>query len=214
MLFPSYRNQGLQIAARPEARRPDVPAAVQHAGHVQGPAAAGDVSLGAKRGCSRSPAISPPSSRRLWAGPWRRRSRAKITSPPPGWATAPPPKRTSTTRWCSRRSYRAPVILNVVNNQWAISTFQAFAGGEGRVVRGARPGLRHAGHSRRRQRFPRGVCGHAAGRPSARASGAGADADRARDVSRRRAFHQRRSFALSAEGRARSAGRSAIRSSG
>ena len=26
--------------------------------------------------------------------------------------------------------YRAPVILNVVNNQWAISTFQAFAGGE------------------------------------------------------------------------------------
>lgn len=27
--------------------------------------------------------------------------------------------------------YRAPVILNVVNNQWAISTFQAMAGGEG-----------------------------------------------------------------------------------
>ncbi|WP_434776377.1 thiamine pyrophosphate-dependent enzyme [Pseudomonas oryzihabitans] len=27
--------------------------------------------------------------------------------------------------------YRAPVILNVVNNQWAISTFQAIAGGEG-----------------------------------------------------------------------------------
>jgi 2-oxoisovalerate dehydrogenase E1 component alpha subunit len=26
--------------------------------------------------------------------------------------------------------YRAPVLLNVVNNQWAISTFQAFAGGE------------------------------------------------------------------------------------
>jgi len=26
--------------------------------------------------------------------------------------------------------YQAPVILNVVNNQWAISTFQAFAGGE------------------------------------------------------------------------------------
>src|SRR4029079_300706 len=26
--------------------------------------------------------------------------------------------------------YRAPVILNVVNNQWAISTFQAVAGGE------------------------------------------------------------------------------------
>ena len=27
--------------------------------------------------------------------------------------------------------YKAPVILNVVNNQWAISTFQAIAGGEG-----------------------------------------------------------------------------------
>jgi 2-oxoisovalerate dehydrogenase E1 component alpha subunit len=27
--------------------------------------------------------------------------------------------------------YRAPIVLNVVNNQWAISTFQAIAGGEG-----------------------------------------------------------------------------------
>ncbi|HXF77531.1 MAG TPA: thiamine pyrophosphate-dependent dehydrogenase E1 component subunit alpha, partial [Usitatibacter sp.] len=27
--------------------------------------------------------------------------------------------------------YRAPVILNVVNNQWAISSFQSMAGGEG-----------------------------------------------------------------------------------
>ncbi len=27
--------------------------------------------------------------------------------------------------------YRAPVIINVVNNQWAISTFEAIAGGEG-----------------------------------------------------------------------------------
>ena len=27
--------------------------------------------------------------------------------------------------------YRAPVILNVVNNQWAISSFQSIAGGEG-----------------------------------------------------------------------------------
>src|SRR3546814_14451702 len=26
--------------------------------------------------------------------------------------------------------YRAPVILTVINNQWAISTFQALAGGE------------------------------------------------------------------------------------
>jgi len=27
--------------------------------------------------------------------------------------------------------YRAPVVLNIVNNQWAISTFQGIAGGEG-----------------------------------------------------------------------------------
>ena len=27
--------------------------------------------------------------------------------------------------------YRAPVVINVVNNQWAISTFEAIAGGEG-----------------------------------------------------------------------------------
>ena len=32
--------------------------------------------------------------------------------------------------------YRAPVILNVVNNQWAISTFQAIAGGEGTTFAG------------------------------------------------------------------------------
>ena len=38
--------------------------------------------------------------------------------------------------------YRAPVILNVVNNQWAISTFQAIAGGEGTDLRRARRGLR------------------------------------------------------------------------
>ena len=29
--------------------------------------------------------------------------------------------------------YRAPVILNVVNNQWAISCFKGFAGGERRL---------------------------------------------------------------------------------
>jgi len=39
--------------------------------------------------------------------------------------------------------YRAPVILNVVNNQWAISTFQAIAGGEGTTfaARGAGCGI-------------------------------------------------------------------------
>ncbi|HEX7114117.1 MAG TPA: thiamine pyrophosphate-dependent enzyme [Steroidobacter sp.] len=36
--------------------------------------------------------------------------------------------------------YRAPVILNVVNNQWAISTFQAFASGEVRPFAARGPG--------------------------------------------------------------------------
>ena len=39
--------------------------------------------------------------------------------------------------------YRAPTVLNVVNNQWAISTFQGFAGGERRsfAARGAGYGI-------------------------------------------------------------------------
>lgn len=36
--------------------------------------------------------------------------------------------------------YKAPVILNVINNQWAISTFQTFAGGEGRSFASRGPG--------------------------------------------------------------------------
>ena len=36
--------------------------------------------------------------------------------------------------------YKAPVILNVVNNQWAISTFQTFAGGEQRSFASRGPG--------------------------------------------------------------------------
>jgi 2-oxoisovalerate dehydrogenase E1 component alpha subunit len=47
--------------------------------------------------------------------------------------------------------YRAPVILNVVNNQWAISTFQGFAGGENatfaaRAIGYGLPGLRVDGN--------------------------------------------------------------------
>ena len=36
--------------------------------------------------------------------------------------------------------YQAPVVLNVVNNQWAISTFQGFAGGERRTFAARGPG--------------------------------------------------------------------------
>ena len=38
--------------------------------------------------------------------------------------------------------YMAPVILNIVNNQWAISTFQGFAGGEQRSFAARGPGSR------------------------------------------------------------------------
>src|SRR5260370_7803872 len=36
--------------------------------------------------------------------------------------------------------YQAPVILNLVNNQWAISTFQGFAGGEHQTFAQRGPG--------------------------------------------------------------------------
>jgi 2-oxoisovalerate dehydrogenase E1 component alpha subunit len=47
--------------------------------------------------------------------------------------------------------YRAPVILNIVNNQWAISTFQGIAGGEAatfaaRAIGFGLPGLRVDGN--------------------------------------------------------------------
>jgi 2-oxoisovalerate dehydrogenase E1 component alpha subunit len=41
--------------------------------------------------------------------------------------------------------YKAPVILNVVNNQWAISTFQGYAGGERQSFAARGPGFGIAG---------------------------------------------------------------------
>lgn len=41
--------------------------------------------------------------------------------------------------------YQAPVILNLVNNQWAISTFQGYAGGEQRSFAARGPGYGIAG---------------------------------------------------------------------
>jgi 2-oxoisovalerate dehydrogenase E1 component alpha subunit len=41
--------------------------------------------------------------------------------------------------------YQAPVILNVVNNQWAISTFQGYAGGEQKSFAARGPGYGIAG---------------------------------------------------------------------
>ena len=59
--------------------------------------------------------------------------------------------------------YQAPVILNVVNNQWAISTFQGYAGGEQRSFAARGPGYGIAGIRVRRQRLSGGPCRDAVG---------------------------------------------------
>jgi 2-oxoisovalerate dehydrogenase E1 component alpha subunit len=76
-----------------------------------------------------------------------------------GSATAPRPRADFHTGLTFAHVYRAPVILNVVNNQWAISTFQAIAGGESDELCGARRRLRHRVAARGRQRLPRGLRG-------------------------------------------------------
>ena len=108
--------------------------------------------------------------------------------------------------------YRAPVILNVVNNQWAISTFQAIAGGEATTfaARGVGCGiasLRVDGND-----FLAVLRGVALG-GRARAQQPRADADRVGHVPRRRALDLRRSVEVPARRRLRSASRSATRSS-
>ncbi len=107
--------------------------------------------------------------------------------------------------------YRAPVILNVVNNQWAISTFQAFAGGEATTfaARGVGCGiasLRVDGND-----F---LAVYAASRVGgrARAQQPRADADRVGHVPRRPALHLRRPVALPPRRRLARTSRSAIRS--
>jgi hypothetical protein len=95
-------------------------------------------------------------------------------------------------------TYKAPVVLNIVNNQWAISTFQGIArGGSGTF---ARPGLRHSGTARRRQRLSRRLCGGEMG-GRAGPSQSRADPGRVRDLSGGRTLHLGRSLSLSAENR-------------
>ena len=107
-------------------------------------------------------------------------------------------------------TYKAPVILNVVNNQWAISTFQGIArGGSGTfAARGLGFGIPSL--QRRRQRLSRRACGRQmggrAGAPQSRA-----DAGRIRHLPRRRAFDLRRSLRLPARRPSPKPGRSAIR---
>ena len=100
-------------------------------------------SVEASTASSRSPATSARSSSRRSAGRWPRRSRAtrKIAA---GWigdgATAEADFHAAL---IFASTYRAPVILNVVNNQWAISTFQGIARGGSGTFAARGLGLRH-----------------------------------------------------------------------
>ena len=110
-------------------------------------------------------------------------------------------------------TYKAPVILNIVNNQWAISTFQGIArGGSGTfAARGLGfgiPALRVDGNDYLAVHAVAQMGGRA-GTPQSRP-----DADRICHLSRRRTFDLRRSVGLSARRPSRTLGRSAIRSFG
>jgi 2-oxoisovalerate dehydrogenase E1 component alpha subunit len=187
MCFPTYRQQGLLMARRGAAGRADLPADEQLARPAQGPAAAGDVFVQARRLLldlgQPGHAVHPGGGLGHGLGD---QGRHKIAS---AWigdgATAEADFHTALT---FAHVYRAPVILNVVNNQWAISTFQAIAGGEGTTfaARGVGCGiasLRVDGND-----FLAVLRGLALG-GRARAQQPRADADRVGDLPRRAAFH-------------------------
>ena len=95
---------------------------------------------GAKAICFRSREISQRSFRKPSAGRWRRRSRTRITSRRRWIGDGSTAEADFHYALLFAQIYRAPVLLNVVNNQWAISTFQTFAGGEGRSFAARGPG--------------------------------------------------------------------------
>ena len=109
--------------------------------------------------------------------------------------------------------YRAPVIFNVVNNQWAISSFSGFAGAEAttfaaRAVGYGIAGLRVDGNDALAVYAATALGGRA------RADQPGADADRAFHLSRRGPFDLGRPGAISLGAASRPRGRSATRSCG
>ena len=94
-------------------------------------------------------------------------------------------------------TYQAPVILNVVNNQWAISSFQGIAGGSRSTFAAASHRLRHPRATRRRQR----LLGRAGGDPlgrGARPQQLWTHADRMGDLPCRRTFDVGRPVSVSA----------------
>ena len=61
-------------------------------------------------------------------------------------------------------TYKAPVVLNIVNNQWAISTFQGIARGGVGTFAARGHGFGIASHARGWQRLSGGTCGGEMGR--------------------------------------------------
>ncbi len=98
--------------------------------------------------------------------------------------------------------YMAPVILNIVNNQWAISTFQGFAGGEQRSFAARGPGYGMAGIRVDGNDF---LAVHAVTQWAAERARTGAGPTLIEHVTYRGggALHERRSGALPSQGRLR-----------
>ena len=96
MLFPSYRQQGLHVVRG----RNLVDLMCQCLSNTHDMCKGRQMPIMYHWGAatsSRSPGTLRPSTRRRWAGRWRRRSRVRTTSPPAGSARVPAPRRTSTT---------------------------------------------------------------------------------------------------------------------
>jgi 2-oxoisovalerate dehydrogenase E1 component alpha subunit len=98
---------------------------------------------------------------------------ATARSPRAGSATAPPRPNDFHSALLSASVYLPPVVLNVVNNQWAISTYTGVAVGKQRDLCRPRPRLRHPGLAGRRQRLPGRRGGVALGRRTGRGAGQG-----------------------------------------
>ena len=197
MCFPTYRQQGL-LLTRDDVSMVDMMCQLMSNEHdpLKGRQMPVMYSSSAPAS-SRSPATS--ATQYIQAVGWAMASAIKgDTRIASGWigdgATAEADFHTALT---FAHVYRAPVILNIVNNQWAISTFQAIAGGESTTfaARGVGCGiasLRVDGND-----FLAVLGGLAlGGRAGARQPRA--DADRMGDVPRRSAFDLRRSVEVPA----------------
>ncbi len=129
MGFPTYRQQGLLIARGYPLVDDDEPDLFQRRRPDQRPPAADHVFGQGLWLLHHLAATSAPRCRRPSAGPWPAPTRATTRSPS-AWigdgATAEGDFHNALT---FAAVYRAPVILNIVNNQWAISSFQGIAGG-------------------------------------------------------------------------------------